>query len=93
MNHLLSSFHALGAHRQRGNTVIDDLEILRQEHIAELRSLKDEAVAMRAISAALKAEELIGRVQGLYTTKTEITGAGGGPVEITIVKTIVDPLT
>ena len=48
---------------------------------------------MRAIGAALKAEELIGKVQGLYTTKTEITGAGGGPVEITIVKTIVDPLT
>ena len=73
--------------------MIDELEILRQEHIAALRSLKDEAVAMRAIGAALKAEELIGKVQGLYTTKTEITGAGGGPVEITIVKTIVDPLT
>ena len=80
-------------HRQRGSTVIDELEILRKEHIAELRALKDEAVAMRAIGAALKAEELIGKVQGLYTTKTEITGAGGGPVEITIVKTIVDPLT
>ena len=73
--------------------MIDELEILRQEHIAALRSLKDEAVAMSAIGAALKAEELIGKVQGLYTTKTEITGAGGGPVEITIVKTIVDPLT
>ena len=73
--------------------MIDELEILRQEHIASLRSLKDEAVAMSAIGAALKAEELIGKVQGLYTTKTEITGAGGGPVEITIVKTIVDPLT
>ena len=73
--------------------MIDELEILRQEHIQELRALKDEAVMLLAINTALKAEELIGKVQGLYTTKTEITGAGGGPVEITIVKTIVDPLT
>ena len=73
--------------------MIDELEILRREHIRELRALKDEAVMLQAINTALKAEELIGKVQGLYTTKTEITGAGGGPVEITIVKTIVDPLT
>ena len=60
------------------------------EHIRQLEKLRDQAIAEGEINNAIKAEELIGKVSGLYVEKKEITGANGGPVTITIRKQVID---
>ena len=60
------------------------------EHIRQLEKLRDQAIADGLVQHAIKAEELIGKVSGLYVEKKEISGANGGPVSITIRKQVID---
>lgn len=58
------------------------------EHIRQLEKLRDRALCEGEINNAIKAEELIGKVSGLYVERKELSGAGGGP--ITIRKVVID---
>ena len=41
-------------------------------------------------AAGVKALENVGKVLGLYTNKTELSGPGGGPVSVQLVKKIIE---
>ncbi len=47
------------------------------ESFDKLNELQKLAIASRNVNAAIKAEELKGKLAGLYVDKTEITGKGG----------------
>lgn len=47
------------------------------ESFDKLNELQKLAIASRNVNAAIKAEELKGKLAGLYVDKTEITGRGG----------------
>jgi hypothetical protein len=55
--------------------------VTRVEHVAELARLRRLAEVGGQYAAAIKAEELRGKVCGLYVEKLEHTGKGGGPIE------------
>lgn len=65
--------------------VVKDARITLEDHISEMASLKAEAKKAGQFSAAIKAEELRGKVSGLYVEKHEHSGPNGGaiPVEMT----------
>jgi hypothetical protein len=50
-------------------------------HVAELARLRRAAEDEGQLAAAIKAEELRGKVCGLYVERTEHTGPGGGPIQ------------
>lgn len=62
-----------------------------EQHIERLMKLGEHGESLDKVEAAIKAEELIGKVLGFYVNKTELTGKDGGSVGIKIEKTIVDP--
>jgi len=62
-----------------------------EQHIERLMKLGEHGESLDKVEAAIKAEELIGKVLGFYVNKTELTGKDGGAVGIKIEKTIVDP--
>lgn len=57
-------------------------EVTLEKHVAELARLRQQAESVEQFSAAIKAEELRGKACGLYTERHEVTGAGGGPIEL-----------
>lgn len=65
--------------------VVKDARITLEDHIAELADLKKGAKDAGQFSAAIKAEELRGKVSGIYIEKHEHSGPNGGaiPVEMT----------
>jgi hypothetical protein len=52
-----------------------------ESHVGELARLRGVAEHEGQIAAAIKAEELRGKVCGLYVERTEHTGPGGGPIQ------------
>lgn len=56
--------------------------ITLEDHLAELRELREMAKASAQLGAAITAETNRGKVSGLYVEKTELTGKGGGPVQV-----------
>lgn len=72
------------------NPVIVKKQISLEDHIYRLERLRDASEKLGQMSAAIKAEENIGKVLGFYVTKTELSGANGGPVDIRLVKQIID---
>lgn len=60
------------------------------DHLYRLGRLRDASERLGQMSAAIKAEEQIGKALGFYVAKTELTGANGGPLEIRLVKQIID---
>lgn len=60
------------------------------EHVRQLERLRDMAIGQGEVNHAIKAEELIGKVSGLYVEKKEVTGANNGPLTITIKKQVID---
>lgn len=69
----------------------EQVGITLKSHIARLQALGAKAEGVDKFEAALKAEELTGKVLGYYVNKTELTGRGGGAVEHKIVREILDP--
>lgn len=52
-----------------------------ENHVAELARLRRLAEDEGQLAAAIKAEELRGKVCGLYVDRTEHTGPNGGPIQ------------
>lgn len=69
--------------------VIKNARITLEDHIAEMASLKAEAKKAGQFSAAIKAEELRGKVSGLYVEKHEHSGPGGGAIPVDMVWKVV----
>lgn len=61
--------------------VVEAAECTLQEHLAHLKHLRDLAEQTGDIKAAIKAEELRGKVSGHYSERVELSGPGGGPVQ------------
>lgn len=55
--------------------VVLKAQISLQDHINSLVRLRDASVGLEQMSAAIKAEENIGKVLGFYIIKTEISGS------------------
>jgi len=63
-----------------------------ENYLKELIELKKNAQADEDHNPAIKAHELVGKCLGYYTTKTEVTGRDGAPMELKIVRDIIDPV-
>lgn len=62
--------------------VAEDRALLTlEEHMAELQTLREMAKQNAQLSAAIKAEELRGKLRRFYVDRTEVTGKDGGPIE------------
>lgn len=60
------------------------------EHIRQLEIMRNAAYLNGEFNHAIKAEELIGKVSGLYVERKEVTGANGGALNVVITKRVVD---
>lgn len=69
--------------------VVRDARITLEDHIAEMAALKAEAKKAGQFAAAIKAEELRGKVSGLYVEKHEHSGPGGGAIPVDMKWTVV----
>lgn len=62
--------------------VVEAAQITLASHLERLRALSAAAEAGNQFSAAIAAEVARGKASGLYVEKTELTGANGGPVNM-----------
>lgn len=69
--------------------VVKKLEYTLEAHLNRMKELQQFAMQLEQPSAAIKAEENIGKVLGFYTNKTELSGPGGGPIDIQLVKKVI----
>ena len=70
--------------------IIEKVGITLENHIAELQSLKQLAKDAGNYAAAIKAEELRGKVCGLYVEKVQHSGTGeGGAIKHTMTVNLV----
>ena len=69
----------------------EQVGITLKSYIQEMQELKHAALHAEEYGASIKALELTGKVLGYYVNKTELTGRGGGPVQHTITREILDP--
>lgn len=63
-----------------------------EQHIERMAELSRLALEADEHSAAIKAEENVGKVLGYYVNKTELTGRNGQPIEHKITREIIDPV-
>ena len=66
-------------------------QITLKQHLDDLKRLRDLAEASEKYGPAIQAEVARGKASGLYVEKTEVTGANGGPLQITRIELV--PLT
>ena len=66
--------------------VVEATRITLEGHLYTLAELRNEARDIGQLSAAINAEIARGKVAGLYVDRQEITGKGGGPVELSTPK-------
>lgn len=64
---------------------IEKAQVTLEQHLNDLKRLRDMAEADQKWQAAISAEVNRGKASGLYTDKHEITGADSGPIQITVV--------
>ena len=57
-------------------------QITLEQHLIDLKRLRDLAEASQKFGPAVQAEMARGKASGLYVDKTELTGKDGGPVEV-----------
>lgn len=62
--------------------VIAKAQITLEQHLNDLKRLRDLAEASEKFGPAVQAEMARGKASGLYVDKTELTGKDGGPVEV-----------
>lgn len=61
---------------------ITKAQITLEQHLIDLKRLRDLAEASEKFGPAVQAEMARGKASGLYVDKTELTGKDGGPVEV-----------
>lgn len=59
----------------------DACQVTLESHLRRLAELSQKAEREGKYSAAVAAEISRGKAAGLYVDKTELTGAGGGPIQ------------
>lgn len=62
--------------------VVAKAQITLEQHLNDLKRLRDLAEASEKFGPAIQAEVARGKASGLYVEKTELTGKDGGPVEV-----------
>lgn len=70
--------------------IIKNVGITLESHLNDLLMLRGLASEDKQFSAAISAEVARGKAAGIVIDKTQITGSGGGPVEIKVIKEIID---
>ena len=65
-----------------GTKAAEANEFTVAQHLSKLTELRDEAAHAGQFGPAIKAEELRGKCAGFYTEKHELTGKGGGPMQV-----------
>lgn len=72
----------------------DACQVTLESHLRRLAELSQKAEREGKYSAAVAAEISRGKAAGLYVDKTELTGAGGGPLQSeTVTRIELVPLT
>lgn len=56
---------------------LESTQLTVESHLAQLTELRDQAIAVGKMAAAVRAEELRGKVAGFYTEKAQIELTGG----------------
>lgn len=62
--------------------VIAKAQITLEQHLSDLKRLRDLAEASEKFGPAVQAEMARGKASGLYVDKTELTGKDGKPIEV-----------
>ncbi len=61
---------------------VEKAQVTLEQHLNDLKRLRDLAEADQKWQAAIQAEVSRGKVSGLYTERHELTGKDGQPVEV-----------
>lgn len=62
--------------------VVAKAQITLEQHLADLKRLRDLAEASEKFGPAVQAEMARGKASGLYVDKTELTGKDGGAINV-----------
>lgn len=69
---------------------VEKAQITLEQHLADLKRLRDLAEAAEKFGPAINAEVARGKASGLYVEKTELTGKDGGPVQVEVPTLVVE---
>ena len=70
---------------------VEKAQITLEQHLNDLKRLRDLAEVDQKWQAAIQAEVSRGKVSGLYTEKHELTGKDGGPLQTNLEITFIKP--
>ena len=70
--------------------IIEAHQYTLESYVKRMNEVAETAFEQGQTAAGVKALENVGKVLGLYTNKTELSGPGGGPVSIQLVKKIIE---
>lgn len=62
--------------------VVAKAQITLEQHLSDLKRLRDRAEAAEKFGPAIQAEMARGKASGLYVDKTELTGKDGKAIEV-----------
>lgn len=62
--------------------VVEKAKITLEQHLNDLRRLRDKAESDGRYGQAIQAEVARGRASGLYVERTELTGKDGSPIKV-----------
>lgn len=65
---------------------VERAQVTLEQHLNDLKRLRDLAEASEKYGPAIQAEVARGKASGLYVEKTELSGAGGGPLTVVVRK-------
>jgi hypothetical protein len=69
--------------------IIEAVGITLESHLKDLMTLRNLAVKNNQIHAAITAEIARGKASGVSTDRVEVTGAGGSPLQFSLIKRVV----
>lgn len=70
--------------------IIEAHQYTLESYVKRMNEVAEMAFEQGQTAAGVKALENVGKVLGLYTNKTELSGPGGGPVNVQLVKKIIE---
>lgn len=70
--------------------IIEAHQYTLESYVKRMNEVAEMAFEQGQTAAGVKALENVGKVLGLYTNKTELSGPGGGPVSVQLVKKIIE---
>ena len=70
--------------------IIEAHQYTLESYVKRMNEVAEMAFEQGQTAAGVKALENVGKVLGLYTNRTELSGPGGGPVSVQLVKKIIE---